>query len=282
MTVKIVTDSTADLPKEVAESLDITVVPLTVHFGTDEFKDGVDLTADEFYDRLINGPEFPKTSQPSVGDFAQVYERLGQECDGILSVHVSSKVSGTFNSAVQAKGAAQVACPIEVVDTQQATMAVGLVAIAAAKSVQQGAGLEEAAGATRAAAERSRLFVLLDTLEYLEKGGRVGKAGALLGTLLRIRPMVTLRDGVVQELAKARSRNGGIARLLQFTREAAPLDELSVLHSTTPADALALAQEVKDLMPGEQEPIIARAGPVIGTYAGPGALGIAVLRSETP
>ena len=282
MAVKIVTDSTADLPQDLAQGLDITVVPLNVHFGTEVFKDGVDLSPDEFYQRLIDGPVLPKTSQPSVGDFVQVYEQLAQDADGIVSVHISSKVSGTYNSAVQAKGQANVTCPIEVIDTYQASMGLGKAAMAVARAAQQRASLEEAATVARQAAARSQCFVLLDTLEYLEKGGRIGKARALLGTLLSIKPMIIVRDGEVHELAKERTRRKGIARLRRVAGEFAPIEDLTVVYSTTPDDAHALAQSLKGLLPEDREPRIARFGPVLGTYVGPGALGIGLLRSETP
>ena len=280
MAVRVVTDSTADLPQDLAQGLGITVVPLNVHFGTEVFKDGVDLSPDEFYQRLIDGPVLPKTSQPSVGDFVQVYEQLAQDADGIVSVHISSKVSGTFNAAVQAKGQANATCPIEVIDTYQASMGVGKAAMAVARAAQQGASLEEAATVAQQAASRSQCFVLLDTLEYLEKGGRIGKARALLGTLLSIKPMIIVRDGEVHELAKERTRRKGIARLQQVASEFAPIEDLTVVYSTTPDDARALAQALRDMLPEDKEPHIARFGPVLGTYVGPGALGIGLLRSE--
>ena len=282
MAVKVVTDSTADLPQDLAQGLDITVVPLNVHFGTEVFKDGIDLSSGEFYQRLINGPVLPKTSQPSVGDFVQVYEQLAKDADGIVSVHISSKVSGTYNSAVQAKGQANVNCPIEVIDTYQASMGVGKAAMAVARVAQQGASLEEAATVAQQAAARSQCFVLLDTLEYLEKGGRIGKARALLGTLLSVKPMIIVRDGEVHELAKERTRRKGIARLQRVAGEFAPIEDLTVVYSTTPDDAHALAQSLRDMLPEDREPRIARFGPVLGTYVGPGALGIGLLRSETP
>ena len=282
MAVKIVTDSTSDLPKELAQSLGITVVPLKVRFGDEEFSDGVDLLADEFYRRLVGGGELPKTSQPSVGDFIAVYEELGRDADGILSVHVSSQVSGTLNSATQAKAQAEAGCPIELVDTSQASMGVGLIALAAAAAALQGAGLEEAADAARDAVARCEVFVLLDTLEYLEKGGRIGKARALLGTILKIKPMIILRDGEVHELAKERTRSRGIARLKSVAGDFAPIEELCVVHNTTPDEAQMLSDELSSLLPEGKPPLIATFGPVIGTYTGPGALGIGLLRSQAP
>ena len=279
MVVKIVTDSTSDLPRELAESLDITIVPLSIHFGTQVFKDGVDLDADEFYRRLIDGGELPTTSQPSVGDFIKVYEELGRDADGILSIHISAKLSGTYNSATQAREQAGVPCPIEVIDTSQASMGLGVVAVAASRSAQLGAALDEVADVARSASDRSRYFALLDTLKYLEKGGRIGKARALLGTVLRIRPMIVISEGEVHELGKERTRARAIARLEALAREFGPLEELSVMYSTTPEDAHRIASNLRDLLPGDKTPIVTRAGPVVGTYAGPGCLAVGLLRS---
>ena len=280
MAIKLVTDSTSDLPSDLAESLGVTVVPLNVHFGTEVFKDGVDLPPDEFYRRLTDGPELPKTSQPSVGDFVQVYEQLGKDADGILSVHISSKLSGTLNAAVQAKAQANVGCPIETVDTQRASMGVGMVAIAAARAAQQGVGLEEAAKVATQAVGRCQCVALFDTLEYLEKGGRIGKARALLGTLLRIKPLITLRDGEVHELGKERTRAKGVARLQRVAREFGPFEEMSVMYNTTPDEADEVARSLSDLLVEGREPVIARFGPAIGTYAGPGALGVGLLQAQ--
>ena len=280
MPVKVVTDSTSDLPGDLAQSLGITVVPLNVHFGTQEFKDGVDLSAEEFFRRLIAEPELPKTSQPSVGDFASAYRGLEHEADGIVSVHISAKVSGTLNSAVQGKAEVGMSTPIEVIDTQQASMGVGLVAISAATAAQQGADFDEVARIARDASERCRVFAGLDTLEYLIKGGRIGKAKGLVGTLLRIRPMIIVREGEVHELGKERTRAKMLARIQRTVEEFAPLDELCVLHSTTPEDAEQLARRLSHLLPDGKEPIVTRFGPVLGTYVGPGAVGIGLLRAE--
>ncbi len=225
MAVKIVTDSTADLPSDIVSELGITVVPANVRFGNDDYKDGVDLSADEFFDKLLNGPDFPTTSQPSIGEFqGPAYERIAAQdgVDGIVSVHVSGKLSGTMNSATQGANQAAVDCPIEVLDTRQASMGSGLAAIAAARAAQGGAGAEETADAARSAIARSQCFALLDTLEYLIKGGRIGKARGAIGKLLRIKPMIILRDGEVNDLAKERTHVRAIARLRRTAEEYAP------------------------------------------------------------
>ena len=279
MTVKVVTDSTSDLPSHLADSLGITVVPLNVHFGSEVFKDGVDMTADTFYERLTSEAVLPKTSQPSVGEFLEVYESLAGKADGIVSIHISSQLSGTYNSAVQASREPSVASRVEVVDTRQASMGLGIIAMAAAQAARDGMDADEVARVAREVDGRSECFAMLDTVEYLAKGGRIGKAKALMGSLLRVRPMIRL-DGVVHELGKERSRQRGIARLKQIVRDMAPVDEISVMHSTTPDEASAVADELSDLLDGDKKPIVARLGPVVGTYAGPGALGMGVLRSS--
>ena len=280
MAVKVVTDSTSDIPPDLVQSLGITVVPCNVNLGTETFKDGVDLSAEEFYDRLVNGPEFPNTSQPSPGDFIETYERAGQDADAIVSVHVSSKLSGTYNSAMQAKDQADVNCPIELVDSAQASCGMGVVAIAAARAASRGADAEEVAATARGAADRAELFFLLDTLEYLQKGGRVGKAKALVGSILKIKPMIILGDGIVHEMGKARTFPKGVAKLQETARGFAPLELLMVPYTTSPDVAQEIAESLRDLLPEGEEPIVARAGPTIGTYAGPGAVGIGLLRAE--
>ena len=279
MPVKVVTDSSSDIPQDMVESLDITVVPCKVNFGTESLKDGVDLSGEEFYQRLIDGPVHPTTSQPSPGEFLEVYDELGKDADGIVSVHVSARLSGTYNSAVQAKDQTSAACPIEVVDSAQASMGLGVVAIAAAEAAGEGAGVEEVAAAATSATSRAQLIFLLDTLEYLEKGGRIGKAQALLGSVLNIKPMIILRDGEVHQLGKARTFAKGVAKLEQVARGFAQAEIVSVPYTTTPDVASGIAESLRDLLPEGKEPFIAQAGPTIGTYAGPGAVGIGLLRA---
>ena len=279
MAIKVVTDSTSDLPPELAKELDITVVPLNVMFGTETYKDNVDITADEFYERLQTGGVLPKTSQPSPGDFAQVYDEVGKDADGILSAHISAKLSGTYNSAVQAVGETEAACPIEVVDTAQVSMALGLVAVTAARAARDGATLEQARDAAVEAAGRARCFAAFDTLEYLEKGGRIGKASAMVGSMLKLKPMIVIRDGEVQPLAKPRTTAKAVARLQQVVRDLGSAEALCVMYSTTPDVARKVADDLADVLPEGAEPMITRFGPVIGTYAGPGAVGVGVVEA---
>ena len=222
-----------------------------------------------------------RTSQPSPGEFVQIYERLGKEADAIVSIHISSKLSGTYNSAVHGKREADVACPIEVIDSQQASLALGMAAVAAARAASAGGTADEVASKARDAASRSVCTALLDTLEYLQKGGRIGKAGAMLGSLLKIKPIIIIRDGEVQQFAKERTLNKALSRLEEAARDLAPIEELGVIYSTERDDALRVAEKLRDLLPEGKEPIIARIGPAIGAHAGPGAIGIGVLRAST-
>ena len=281
MAIKVVTDSTSDLPADVAESLGIEVVPLNVHFGSDVYKDRVNLMPDAFYDKLINGDVLPTTSQPSVGEFIDVYERLGSDADGIVSVHVSEKLSGTMNSARLASQQANADCPIEVVDTFQVSMGVGICAMEAAEVANSGGDMNQVILAARNAVTRSQCFFMLETLEFLQKGGRIGKAQALIGNLLKIRPMLILQEGEVHPLGRERTRRKGIAKLVDTVAELAPISGLAVMYSTGPDEAQTLAQNVSKFMIEGREPMMLQIGPVIGTYAGPDTLGIALISAKS-
>ena len=281
MAIKVVTDSTSDLPADVAESLGIEVVPLNVHFGSDVYKDRVNLMPDTFYDKLINGDVLPTTSQPSVGEFIDVYERLGSDADGIVSVHVSEKLSGTMNSARLASQQANADCPIEVVDTFQVSMGVGICAMEAAEVANSDGDMNQVILAASNAVTRSQCFFMLETLEFLQKGGRIGKAQALIGNLLKIRPMLILQEGEVHPLGRERTRRKGIAKLVDTVAELAPISGLAVMYSTGPDEAQTLAQNVSKFMIEGREPMMLQIGPVIGTYAGPDTLGIALISAKS-
>lgn len=281
MAIKVVTDSTSDLPADVAESLGIEVVPLNIHFGSDVYKDRVNLMPDAFYDKLINGDVLPTTSQPSVGEFIDVYERLGSDADGIVSVHISEKLSGTMNSARLASQQANADCPIEVVDTFQVSMGVGICAMEAAEVANSGGNMNQVILAARNAVTRSQCFFMLETLEFLQKGGRIGKAQALIGNLLKIRPMLILQEGEVHPLGRERTRRKGIAKLVDTVEELAPISGLAVMYSTGPDEAQTLAQNVSKFMIEGREPMMLQIGPVIGTYAGPDTLGIALISAKS-
>ena len=274
MTVKVITDSTADLPPALAEELGITVVPLNVHFGTEVYRDGVEITADEFYRRLVTASRLPTTSQPTPGDFLSAYDEMGQTTDEIISVHISAKLSGTMNSATQALEEYAGSSRIEIVDSMQGSMGLGVVAIAAAEAARRGGSLDDVVTETRAALPNVGFIGLVDTLEYLEKGGRIGKAQAFVGSLLRIKPLLTIRDGEAHPLERARTRAKGVDRMCELVQAEMPLKDLAVVYTTTPDEARALAQRLQSFLP-QGEVILSQVGPVVGTYLGPGVLGVA-------
>ncbi|MSQ12857.1 MAG: DegV family protein [Dehalococcoidia bacterium] len=276
MPVRIVTDSTSDLPSDIAAAAGITVVPLNVHFGTETFRDGVDIKEDEFYRRLVSTAKLPTTSQPSVGAFLETYERLAPGADGIVSVHLTAKLSGTYNSAIQAKGEFK-GCPVEVIDTQQGSLGLGMVALAAARAAQAGGTMAQVSQAVQQAMRDTKFFGAVDTLDYLVKGGRVGKAQAFVGGVLRIKPIITIQDGVVHPVERVRTLQKAVERLAELARAAGPVGSVGVIHSTTPDVAQSLADRVRDLAPGGQV-LMSRFGPVIGAYLGPGAVGVAVMK----
>ena len=281
MTVRIVTDSASDLPEDVAMRLGVTVIPQNVHFGTRTWQDNVTITPDEFYSMLARSPELPRTSQASPGQFKNIYDRLGRDADGIVSIHISSRISGTYNSAIQGAAVTSASCPVQVIDSAQGSMGLGLVVIAAAEAARRGAGLKQVVDVARDAAARSQCFTLFETLEYLQKGGRIGRAQALVGSVLKIKPMVILKDGEVHPLGKARTFPRAIAMMKQTARDFAPVESLAVMHSTTPEIAAEIASDLGDLLPGGVEPYVTRFGSTLGVHTGPGAIGIALLQARS-
>ena len=281
MAVRIVTDSTCDITTDMAEEFGLTVIAQTIHFGTESFKDNVTITPDEFYPMLVTTPELPKTSQASPGEFRDVYDVVGVDADGIVSVHISSRISGTCNSALQGAAQSSASCPIEVVDTLQASMGAGLVVLAAAESAARGAAHSEVVAIAQDAVRRAQCICLFETLEYLRKGGRIGRAQALMGSILKIKPMVIVRDGEIYPLGKARTFPKALAMMKRTARDFAPIESLAVMHSTTPEVAAEVADDLSDLLPEGAEPYVTRFGPALGVHTGPGAIGIALLQVAT-
>jgi DegV family protein with EDD domain len=277
MPVWIVTDSSGDLPLTLAAELGITVVPAIVRFGEESFLDGVEIDHDTFYRRLREERLFPTTSQPSPGQFAEVYDRLAPGAEGIVSIHLSSRLSGTFNSAVQGARSCGSACPVEVVDSLSTSLGMGLIVLEAARLARSGASLEAVLAAVRGWIPRSRLCAALDTLEFLAKGGRIGRAKHLLGTLVRIRPVLAIQDGEVQPVRPLRTRGQVAVFLDDYVRQHRPVHALGVVYSTGLTEAEALADQLADLHPRESI-IFGRVGPGLGSHTGPGMLGVALLQ----
>ncbi|MFC2122648.1 DegV family protein [Bacteroidota bacterium] len=276
MTVKIVTDSVADLPSQVVQELGITVVPLHVRFGTEVYRDGIDLTADDFFNRLVNSKTLPVTSVPSPGAFAEAYDSLAEETDEILVITVSSKLSGTYDVALQSIGLMKSKCRVEVIDSQLGAMAEGLLVIAASKAAQGGITFNEVENAADSNIPRVDMRAAFDTLQYLERGGRIGKAQALLGSMLKINPIIGLKDGEVVPAARERSRERAIEYLYSFAMGYSHIEEMAIEYATTLDDAEVLAERLDTIYPKERI-YRSRSSPVIGTHTGPGLLILSVL-----
>jgi DegV family protein with EDD domain len=278
MTIKIVTDSAADLPAILTEEMDVTVVPVYLRFGEEVYRDRVDISEDEFYKRLSHDPVHPNTTQPTPQDFANVYDELSQDADGIISIHITSKLSGTYNSAVQGKKMVSNRCPIKIVDSQTISIAVGLIVIQASKMAKSGMGLQQIVDELGKIIPNVHLFILFDTLKYLVKGGRIGKAKGLVGSILSVKPLLTVRDGELMPSGRVRTRSQGMDRLLDFVKDVKEIQDLAILHSTTPDEAQALVERTFSVFPKERT-ILARLGPALGVHGGPGILAVA-LRGE--
>lgn len=276
MTIKIVTDSLSDITADLAKELDITVVPVYVRFGEEVYRDRVEMTTEEFYQRLVSSAILPTTTQPPPGDFLEVYNKLAKETGEILVINLSSKLSGTYQSALQAKNLVQAKCRIEVIDSQLVVMGLGLIVITAAKAAKSGAKLDELIELVRKTLPRSHSVMFFDTLKYLAKGGRIGRAKSFLGSVLSVKPVLTLRDGEVSPLTRVRSRVAGIDYLYNFVSGLSKIDALAVEHATTPGDAEALIERLGTLFPKEQI-YQSTVSPVIGTYVGPSVLSVSVL-----
>lgn len=279
MAVKIVTDTLSDITGDLAAKLDVTLIPLYVRFGEEMYRDRVEITSEDFYRRLVNEPKLPSTTQPTPNDFAAVYRKLAEETDEILVIVVSSKLSGTYQSAMQAKDYIKGKCRIEIVDSFQVAMAEGLIVISAAQAVKEGANLAKVAEMARKAVSRSHLIAYFDTLKYLAKGGRIGKAQGLLGSMLSVKPILTVRDGEMAPLTRVRSLNAGLDYLYNVAAGTPKIEGLAVEHTTTPGDADKLVERLGKIYPKEK---IYRSviSPVIGTYSGPVALALTVLEAE--
>lgn len=275
MAIRIVTDSTADLPPQLVKELGITVVPIYVRFGEEVYRDGVDISGDEFYQRLENTTVHPSTVQPGPQDFLEVYRNLSKGADGIVSVHISTKLSGTYNSAKMAKDMLDTGCPVEVIDSKEVTMGLGLIAIMAATMAKDGESRDKIVKEVKKAAPKIHLLCLFDTLKYLLLGGRIGKAKALLGSILNVKPMLSVKDGEVVPAGQVRTRAKGVDKLFEFAQNAKKIQDLAVVYSTTPDEAQSLAKRLNPIFDQKQIKI-ARVGPSLGVHMGPGALVVAI------
>lgn len=279
MGVRIVTDSTSDLPAEICRELDITVVPLTVMFGEEGYRDGVDLSADEFYRKLIESDRLPTTSQPSAGVFAEAYREVAKETDEILSIHISGKLSQTYNSARLAASEIEGGSKVEVMDSLQVSLGLGTMVITAARAARDGASMEDLKQMVTGMIPGTRTLALLETLEYLAKGGRIGKVQAYLGNSLRplsifkVIPIVEVRNGEAHPFERVRTRRKGLDRLIAEAEGESGIKMAGVAYSTNREEAESVLERLRPLVSAENL-VMSRFGPVLGTHLGPGALGL--------
>ncbi len=275
MTVKIVTDSTSDLPQELIQEYGITIVPAYVQFGGKTYRDGVDISQDEVYQKMVNDNIIVKTSQPPPADFVTVYKKLLGETDAIVSLQVTSKLSGIYNSALQAKEMIGGEKRIEVIDSMSTSMGLGLMTLAAARLAKAGEDLTVILEEIRASIPRTHLWGIFDTLKYVLLGGRIGKAKALLGGMLHVKPMLTMANGELQPTGLARSRSKGMDKLFEHAKNYLNIQDIAIVHSTTPDDAQSLKERIATIF-DRSNIHISRLGPALGVHGGPGTLVLAL------
>jgi DegV family protein with EDD domain len=276
MTVKIVADSLGDIPVEIVKNLDITIIPIHVLFGTESFQDGIDLTTEQFYSKLVLSKNLPTTAVPSLGTFMKIYEIVSRETDEILVLTVSHKLSGIFDTATKAAEMIKQKCRIKVIDTLQVIMGEGLLTIDVAKAAKAGSSLDALVKQVHNNIPRIESRMAFDTLEYLKKGGRIGTAQAFLGSLLKINPILTLKDGEVHPLARERSRTRAVETLFNYLLKYSNVEAIAVEDATTPDEADRLFQNIKRKFPNR--PVYrSKVSAVIGAHVGPSVISVSVL-----
>jgi len=275
MTVKVVTDSTCDIPPQLMQDLGITAVPIYVVFGDKSYRDKLDIGDDEFYEKLVHGPVHPTTSIPTPKDFADVYNKLAQETDEIISIPITSKESGTYNAALLAKELVTRKCRIEVVDSLSMSMALGLLVAEAGRQAKAGASLDKVTELVRRTIPKVHLIFLLDTLKYVVRGGRLSKPYGIIGSALRVKPLLTLKEGDLSMVGVARTKAKAVERLYEFAKGFPKVKELAVAYTTAHDEARAFTDRLKAAFPGVPVSLM-RVGSSLGTHAGPGGMGIAV------
>lgn len=276
--VKVITDSTSDVPAELVAKLGITVVPSYVMFGTESYRDGVELSREQFYEKLASTKVIPSTAAPPPAVYQQVYSQLAEETDEMVSIHLASRYSAIYNSAAIAAREVPGA-RIAVIDSEQITMGYGWLVIAAAEAAQRGASYDEIVALVEAMKPRTRVLAALGTLEYLHRGGRVDWIRAMVGTLLRIKPIVEVRLSGINLVERARTLERSLERLLVLVQELGPLERAIVLHTAAPDLASSFADRLQQISP-DWKRSIEQAGVTIASHAGPGAVGVACVTAN--
>jgi len=269
--VTVVVDSTSDLPERERSNHGIIAVPLTVSFGDRSYLDGVELSPGDFLAKLTASSVTPTTSQPAVTAFVEAFTRVLEGGNDVVCLTIAQELSGTFNAARLAAETLD-STRIRIMDSRTVSIHTGLAALAAARAAADGNDIEAVAEIATSTLARGQIFVVLETLEYLRRGGRIGKAQALVGSVLSLKPVLTVRNGEVVPLERVRTWRKAMDRMVELIREQGPLEALAVYHAGNAADAQAMAGRLADLLPGS-EILIGELGAVVSTYAGPGALG---------
>jgi DegV family protein with EDD domain len=268
----VVTDSTADLPDEWRERYGIEVVPLKVLFGSETFRDRVDITDEEFFRRLAASTELPTTSAPSPGEFAEVYRRLAADHDGCISIHIGAQLSATAEAA--RLGAESVeGFAVNIIDSETVSMPIAFLCRVAAES----ANLVEATAAVRQRVPKCRVLALLDTLRYVEMGGRVSRAQAMIGTMLDLKPLLLVVDRDIKAVDRVRTRSRAIPRMVEYFKTELPVESVAVMHAQAPDEAAHVAADLRKLFPDLEIPV-GQIGCVLGTHTGPKALGLVYIK----
>lgn len=273
--VKIITDSTAEVSPELADSLGITVLPLTIQLGNKSYREGIDLNAKEFFGKVERANATPILVPPSVQQFEQTLDELMKQTDEIVMIFNSSKLSRTYANAHRAAMPLMGRAKIRVIDSQLISTGLGMIVTNAARAAKQGADVEEVVRLTRGLIPRTYIAAFADTLDYLERSGRIRKAQAILGTFLNIKPLLILEEGEIVVLEKVRTRAKAVEKLVEFIIEFTHIEKMDVLHSTTPEDVALLIEQVNLQLPN-LDMKVEMYGPSLGAFLGPGALGVVV------
>lgn len=277
MSIRVVTDSTSDLPPELAEAYGITVLPSYVNVGDKSYLDLVELSREAFYEQLPGYEKPPTTAAPAVGIFTEAYERLAAEgASAVLSIHLAANLSGMLNSARLGTQATE-KIPVTLFDSQQISMGLGLMAVAAARAAASGQTMDEIVSLLNELVPRTHVFAALDTLTYLRRSGRVSWAEFSVGTLLRIKPLLHVHLGEVSSLEKVRTHSRAMSQLIEHVAALAPLEEVALLHTRDPEGVEKLREQARPLFPEGDEPVAVEVTPAIGSHVGPGALGFALI-----
>ncbi len=279
MKVQVITDSTSDIPQDTANRLGIRVVPIYVRFGDKTYRDGVDIRGDEFYSMLTSSPVHPATSQPNPEDFSRVYKEYCDAVDGIVSIHISSKISGTHNSAMIARKTLKSRCNIEVIDSKFNSAGLGLVVMAAARLAQAGASIKDVTDEANRTIAQVDMFGMFETMKYLARSGRVNKSIATASRILNVMPLLTFHDGEIVRAGLVRTISKGMDKIHEFVKNNIPISELIIVHSKVADQSNQLKKRLSEFIP-EEKISIAELGAGLGVHGGPGVLLVAIRRSE--